>query len=139
MVNASGDPEKYSYLLGGRGFEYFSVGPAALADGVHYFILSPTDAAERTGNMSPALASWITGHGTRVADFPSQVYKTVQLWYVPASPYDPVADVVDISGGVYVNTVGSRLRRVHRDERARGLVLLGLSGARRQGHCSAIR
>jgi hypothetical protein len=107
-VNASGDPDKYSYLLGGRGFEYFSVGPAALADGVHYFILSPSDATEHSGNMSPALASWITGHGRRLADFPSQVYKTVQLWYVPASPYDPVADVVDIPGGNYVSTVGSR-------------------------------
>ncbi len=107
-VNASGDPEKYSYLLDGRGFESFSVGPAALADGVHYYILSPNDAVERTGNMSPALASWITGHGRRLADFPSQVYQTVQLWYVPASPYDPVADVVDIPGGYYVNTVGSR-------------------------------
>jgi hypothetical protein len=107
-VNASGDPDKYSYLLGGRFFDYFSVGPAALADGVHYFILSPNDAVERSGNMSPALASWITGHGRRLTDFPSEVYKTVQLWYVPASPYDPVADVVDISGGSYVNTVGSR-------------------------------
>jgi hypothetical protein len=74
---------------------------------VHYFILSPGDATERTGNMSPALASWITGHGRRLADFPSQVYQTVQLWYVPASSYDPVADVVDISGGGYFNTVGS--------------------------------
>jgi O-antigen/teichoic acid export membrane protein len=62
-INASGDAEKYSYLLGGRFFSDFSVGPAALADGVHYFILSPTDAVERTGNMSPALASWITAHG----------------------------------------------------------------------------
>ncbi len=106
-INASGDPEKFSYLLGGRGFAYFSVGPAALADGVHYFILSPTDVAERTGNMSPALASWITGHGRRLADFPSQVYQSVQLWYVPASPYDPVADVTDIPGGSYVGMAGS--------------------------------
>src|ERR1019366_8956959 len=60
------------------------------------------------GNMSPALASWIQSHGRRLAIFPSSVYRTVQLWYVPASPYDPIADVVDISGGAYVNTVGSR-------------------------------
>ena len=57
--------------------------------------------------MSPALASWIRDHGRRLVAFPSQIYKTVQLWYVPASPYDPVADLVDISGGAYVNTVGS--------------------------------
>jgi len=106
-VNASGDPQKYSYLLGGRSFAFFSVGPAALAEGVHYFILSPTDVAEQTGNMSPALADWITSHGTRLADFPSAVYQSVQLWYVPASRYDTVAGVVDIVGGQYVSTVGS--------------------------------
>jgi hypothetical protein len=106
-VNASGDPQKYSYVLGGRSFAYFSVGAAALADGVHYFLLAPNDAIEREGDMSPALASWIRGHGQQLVFFPSQVYKTVQLWYVPASPYDPVADLVDISGGAYVNTVSS--------------------------------
>ena len=106
-VNVSGDPDKYSYLQPGRPFTYFSVGAAALADGVHYFLLSPVDAVERDGDMSPALARWISGSGRRLALFPSQVYGTVQLWYVPASPYDPVADVTDISGGVYVNTVGS--------------------------------
>jgi hypothetical protein len=106
-VNASGDSQKYSYLLGGRSFAFFSVGPAALADGVHYFILSPTDVAEQTGNMTPALADWITSHGTRLADFPSAVYQSVQLWHVPSSPYDPVADVVDIAGGQYVSTISS--------------------------------
>ncbi len=106
-VNASGDSDKYSYLLGGRDFTSFAVGPAAIADGVHYFILSPNDAAEHTGNMSPALATWITDHGRRLADFPSQVYQTVQLWYVPASAHDPAADVADIAGGVYVYTAGA--------------------------------
>ena len=107
-VNTSGDAAKYSYLLGGRPFETFSVGAAALAYGVHYFILAPNDAIENNGNMTPALAAWIEGHGKQLDSFPSQVYKTVQLWYVPASPYDPAADVTDISDGVYINTVGSR-------------------------------
>jgi hypothetical protein len=107
VVNVSGDPLKYSYTLAGRPFAYFSVGPAALADGVHYFLLSPEDAAERDGDMSPELASWIRDHGQRLAIFPSQVYQTVQLWYVSSSPYDPVADLTDIADGVYVNTVGS--------------------------------
>lgn len=106
-VNASGDTQKYSYLLGGRPFASFSVGPAALADGVHYFLLGPTDAVEHSGDMSPSLARWIRGHGRRLVTFPSQVYDTVQLWYVPAGRYDPTADLVDISGGAYVNTVGS--------------------------------
>ena len=43
-----------------------------------------------------------------MATFPSDIYGTVQLWHVPASPYDPVANVIDVSGGVYVNTAGSR-------------------------------
>lgn len=106
-VNTSGDAAKYSYVLGGRPFESFVVGAAALAYGVHYFVLAPNDAIEGNGNMTPALASWIQDHGRQLASFPSQVYKTVQLWYVPTSPYNPVADLVDISGGVYVNSVGS--------------------------------
>ena len=106
-INASGDPQKYSLLLDGRSFAYFSVGSAALADGVHYFILAPNDAIERTGNMSPALEAWIKDNGKEIVSFPSQVYKTVQLWYVPSSSYDPVADIVDIPGGVAINTVGS--------------------------------
>jgi O-antigen/teichoic acid export membrane protein len=107
-VNASGDAEKYSYMLGGRRLPLFYVGAAALADGVHYFVLAPNDAIEREGNMSPALAAWIIDHGQRLADFPSPVYRTVQLWYVPASPYDPVADTIDVAGGVFINVVGSR-------------------------------
>ena len=106
-VNASGDPNKYSYVLGGRSFAYFSVGPAALADGVHYFVLAPNDAVERTGDMSPALATWIRDNGHEFVSYPSQVYKTVQLWYVPASSHDPFADIVDVSGGAYINTVSS--------------------------------
>lgn len=106
-VNASGDSEKYSYVIGGRAFTSFTVGAEALAYGVHYFILAPEDAIESTGDMSPALESWIEDNGTRLATFPSQVYKTVQLWHVAASPYDPTADFVDITGGAFVNTVGS--------------------------------
>ena len=106
-VNASGDSSKYSYLLDGRSFASFSVGAAALADGVHYFVLAPYDATERSGDMTPALASWIQDDGKKLDSFPSQVYKTVQLWYVPASPYDPVADIIDIPGGAFINTVGS--------------------------------
>jgi hypothetical protein len=106
-VNASGDSDKYSYMLGGRSLPSFYVGPAALADGVHYFLLAPNDATEREGDMSPALATWIRDHGQRLADFPSPVYRTVQLWHVPASPYDPVADIIDIADGVFINVIGS--------------------------------
>ena len=107
IVNASGDSQKYSYLLGGRNFGYFSVGPNALANGIHYFLLAPTDAIERSANMSPEMESWIEDNGHRLATFPSATYRTVQLWYVPSSPYDSTADLTDISDGVYVNTVSS--------------------------------
>ncbi len=107
VVNATGDAQKFSYMLGGRSFPSFYVGPAALADGVHYFLLAPNDATERVGNMSPALAAWIRDNGQRLADFPSAVYRTVQLWHVPASPYDPVADIIDIADGVFINAIGS--------------------------------
>jgi O-antigen/teichoic acid export membrane protein len=107
-VNASGDPGKYSYLLPSHPITYFPGGAAALADGVHYFLLSPVDGIEQAGDMSPVLAGWIAGSGQRLATFPSDVYGTVQLWHVPASPYDPAADVVNIPGGVYINTAGSR-------------------------------
>lgn len=104
MVNASGDSQKYSYLLGGRNFGYFSVGPNALANGIHYFLVSPTDAIERSSDMSPQEENWIQSNGHRLATFPSATYRTVQLWYVPSSPYDATADTTNISNGVYVNT-----------------------------------
>lgn len=107
MVNASGDSTKYAYLANARNFGYFSLGPDALADGIHYFLLAPTDAIELSADMSPQFESWIEDHGQRLATFPSATYRTVQLWYVPASPYDPAADLTDISHGVYVNTVNS--------------------------------
>ena len=107
MVNASGDSAKYSYLLGGRYFTYFGVGPDAVAYGIHYFLLAPTDAIEHSPDMTPELEGWIEANGQRLATFPSATYRTVQLWYVRSSPYDPTADLTDISDGVYVNTVSS--------------------------------
>ena len=107
MVNATGDSGKYSFLLGGRNLAYFAVGPAALADGVHYFIITAADVAGSVGNMTPTLATWIRSNGREMGIFPSSVYRTVQLWDVPTSPYDPVADLTDIRNGVFVNTVSS--------------------------------
>jgi hypothetical protein len=86
-VNASGDTDKFAYLLGGRNFEYFSVGPAALADGVHYFILSPNDAAEGTGNMarrwragSPTMAGgWLTSPARSTGPCSSGTYRPARM------------------------------------------------------------
>jgi 4-amino-4-deoxy-L-arabinose transferase-like glycosyltransferase len=108
IVNGSGDSEKYSYLLGGRTVTRYAEGAAALSYGVHYFILAPHDAIVHYGNMSPALESWIRGHGTEVASFASKTYHGVELWHVRASDYNPLADVEYVPGGVYINTVGSR-------------------------------
>jgi hypothetical protein len=107
VVNASGDPVKYSYLLHGRKFTDFSVGPAALADGVHDFLLSPVDAVTNNG-ISPAFAAWIRSAGRELVSFPSDVYGSVELWQVGSVPFDAVADTVNIRGGVFVNTTGSR-------------------------------
>lgn len=107
VVNASGDV-KYGSLLPGWQFSLFSVGPAALADGVHDFLLAPNDAVAMYGNMSPALASWIRSNGREVVSFPSKVYSSVELWQVGPRPYDALADTVDTTNGVFINTTGSR-------------------------------
>jgi hypothetical protein len=57
--------------------------------------------------MSPALASWIQANGKQLYSFPSKVYKTVQLWYIPDNHYDAVADNVITADGAFINTVGS--------------------------------
>ncbi len=108
VVNATGDVGKYSYLLPSRQFSFFSVGPAALADGVHDFMLSPVDAVTSNGNMSPAFAAWVRGRGREIASFPSDVYGSVELWQVGSGPFDAEADTVDIPAGVFINTTGSR-------------------------------
>ncbi len=94
--------EKYSYLLPGRQFSFFSVGPAALADGVHDFLLSPVDAVTNNGNMSPAFAAWIRSNGREIVSFPSDVYGSVELWQVGSVPFDAQADTVDIPGGAFI-------------------------------------
>ena len=107
-VNASGDAQKYSYMLGGRSLPSFPVGPAALADGVHYFLLAPNDATERDGaGWDPR---WPPGSGTTASDWPTIPARSTERcphWHVPASPYDPVANIVDISDGVFINAIGS--------------------------------
>jgi O-antigen/teichoic acid export membrane protein len=119
IVNGSGDPEKYFYL-GGRDVAYYTEGPAALSHGIHYFILAPNDVVAHYGNMTPGLASWIRGHGTAVASFPSKTYDAVQLWHVPANDYDPLADMEYVPGGIYINTVGSRCGGMTVTDRPRG-------------------
>ncbi len=107
-VNASGDAEKYAFLLPGRPVTYRASGPGAVSQGVHLFLLSDKDAAQRYGNATPQLNQWVRAHGTRLADFPSATYRGVQLWRVDPDPYDPLADVQSVPGGSFVHTTGSR-------------------------------
>ncbi len=132
-VNASGDAQKYSYMLGGRSLPSFYVGPAALADGVHYFLLAPNDATERDGNMSPALATWIRDNGQRTGRLSQPGLPNGAALARPRQSLR--------SGGGHHRHQRRRvrqcgrlgLRRIQRDGRGHGRVLLGLSGPRRQG------
>ncbi len=62
----------------------------------------------RFGNSSPQLASWVRGHGTRLAAYPSATYRGLELWRVTPGPYNPVAGVERAPGGDFVVAEGSR-------------------------------
>ncbi|MCD2188197.1 ArnT family glycosyltransferase [Actinomycetospora soli] len=106
VVNGIGDSGKWAPLLPGRELTDFGTGQAAASHGVHLFFVSGKDPA--VGNALPELPAWITAHGTRLASFPSATYGGLELWEVPADPFDPLADVEPTRDGVFVTTVGSR-------------------------------
>ena len=106
VVNGIGDSGKWAPLLPGREFTDFATGQAAASHGVHLFFVSGKDA--EVGNALPELPAWIVGHGTRLESFASATYGGLQLWEVPADPFDPLADAEPAPGGVFVTTVGSR-------------------------------
>lgn len=108
VVNASGDPDKFSYLLDGRRFTTFVSGPAALSRGVHYYLLDPNDVVAHYGGMSPRFAAWIHRNGQLLATYPSQTYGGVGLWRVSTGDYNAVADIENIPGGVFVHTQSAR-------------------------------
>jgi O-antigen/teichoic acid export membrane protein/4-amino-4-deoxy-L-arabinose transferase-like glycosyltransferase len=107
-VNASGDPEKFAYLLPGYTITDFATGPAALSHGVQLFFVSDKDAALRYGSSSPALAAWIRARGVRLATYPSTTYRGVEVWYVPLEAANPLAGVEQIPDGKFVLRDGSR-------------------------------
>jgi hypothetical protein len=104
-VNASGPDDRARLLAAGAIVTEFSDGPAALAAGVRYFVV--TGATAQGGPMTPSLAAWVRQHGTRVAVHPSRSLAGVELWLVEAAPLDPVADSLPVPGGVFSNTDGS--------------------------------
>jgi O-antigen/teichoic acid export membrane protein/4-amino-4-deoxy-L-arabinose transferase-like glycosyltransferase len=107
-VNASGDPEKYTYLLPGYTITDFATGPAALSHGVQLFFVSDKDAELHYGNSSPALAAWVRAKGERLAAYPSATYRGVEVWYVPLEAANPLSGVEQIPDGEFVLRDGSR-------------------------------
>lgn len=107
-VNATGDPDKFGYLLPGYPVTTYGTGAGASSNGVHLFFLSDKDAALGYGNSNPRLNSWVRANGTRLATFPSATYQGLELWRTPPDRYDPLTDVTPVPGGSFVVTEGSR-------------------------------
>ena len=105
--NASGDVEKYAFSLAGHPVTNLGSGPLAASRGVRYFFLSPKDVWARYGKMNPDLEAWLRHFGTRIASYPSHTYWGVELWRVRLWPFDPIADIQPVPGGVFVNVEGS--------------------------------
>jgi hypothetical protein len=103
-VNASGPDDRARLLAAGATVTEFSDGPAALAAGVRYFVVT---GATQGGPATPSLAAWVRQHGTRVAVHPSRSLSGLELWRVDAAPLDPVADALPVPDGVFSNTSGS--------------------------------
>jgi 4-amino-4-deoxy-L-arabinose transferase-like glycosyltransferase len=105
-VNGIGDAGKWAPLVPGHLVTEFATGPTALSHGVHLYFISGKDA--RVGNALPELPDWVRAHGTPLRSFPSVSYEGIELWEVPADPYDALADTEPVEGGLFVTTVGSR-------------------------------
>ena len=103
-VNASGPDDRVRLLAAGATVTEFSDGPAALAAGVRYFVVT---GATQGGPATPSLAAWVRQHGTRVAVHRSRSLSGLELWRVDAAPLDPVADALPVPDGVFSNTSGS--------------------------------
>jgi hypothetical protein len=104
-VNAGGPDDRARLLAAGVTVTEFSSGPAALAAGVRYFVLTGTTA--QGGPMTPSLAAWVRQHGSRMAALPSPSLSGVELWHVDAAPLDPVADNLPVPDGAFSNVDGS--------------------------------
>ncbi|WP_186814187.1 hypothetical protein, partial [Pseudonocardia asaccharolytica] len=104
----TGDPDKYAYLLPGHPVAAFATGQGAQSHGLHLFVLSDKDVAAGYGNATKELTTWVRARGTLLATFTSATYQGLQLWETPLDPYDPLADVEPLPGGVFVGTDTAR-------------------------------
>ncbi|MFC5993594.1 ArnT family glycosyltransferase [Pseudonocardia hispaniensis] len=104
----TGDPDKYSYLMPGHPVAAFATGEGAQSHGLHLFVISDKDVAAGYGNATTELTRWVRARGTLLATFTSATYHGLQLWQTPLDPYDPLADIEPVPGGVFVGTDTTR-------------------------------
>jgi 4-amino-4-deoxy-L-arabinose transferase-like glycosyltransferase len=81
-VNSTGDPFTWAATLTSNPIGDYTTGPAALAHGVHVFLLSPKDAEFYYAPSSPQLEAWIEAHGREVFSVPSHTYDSIGVWIV---------------------------------------------------------
>jgi hypothetical protein len=86
-VNASGNQARWQVALPHQLVTDYDDGPTAQTADVHVFLLSPKDARNSYGNMSPQLATWIRTNGTIVYRTDSRSSEGIQVWQVgPTAP-----------------------------------------------------
>lgn len=81
-INSTGSGLRWQAALPANPVRVFADGPRALTQDVHLFLLSPKDARYQYGNMSAALAQWITSNGRLLYQTPSRSSESLQLWQV---------------------------------------------------------
>jgi hypothetical protein len=91
-INTSGSQPRWEAALPDHPLRFWRSGPEAVQGGVHIFLLSPKDARYGYGNMSPALADWITTNGRLLVQTPSRSSELLQLWAVGDVPVAPLTD-----------------------------------------------
>ncbi|HEY6422183.1 MAG TPA: hypothetical protein VIY28_02825 [Pseudonocardiaceae bacterium] len=99
------EASRFTNLLPGHVVRSFATEGGAVSHGVHLFVMSDKDVLG--GTVTADFPSTVRSQGRMLASFDSATYRGIQLWQVPTDPYDPLADVETIPGGVFVTTTGS--------------------------------
>jgi 4-amino-4-deoxy-L-arabinose transferase-like glycosyltransferase len=106
VITTTAEAARFTHLLPGRAVGSFATVGGALSHGVHLFVVSDKDVLG--GAVTADFPAAVRSRGRLLASFASATYHGIQLWEVPADPYDPFADVETVPGGDFVTTVGSR-------------------------------
>ena len=107
LLNASGDALKFQYFLPDQRIATAGTPAQAEQAGIHYFVLAPKDVQDRYGNVTPALAAWITTYGQRLFSVYGDSYGEISLYrveYAGSSPstYEPSPVTVQPPRGGYI-------------------------------------